>query len=229
VKDIVTSATPQRTGVSPTQREIRNSLANAANRTGVDFDFLLAKARVESGLRPGAAARSSSAAGLFQFTQSTWLSVIRDHGAKHGLAREAAAVMTDRSGAVDVADPALKREILALRKDPKVSALMAAEYARQNERYLETRLGREAGPADLYAAHLFGPAGAVRFLKALDADPAASAASLLPGAARANKSIFYAGGRARTVAEIQDWLAGRLDLGRPPGLALADDGGATAA
>lgn len=203
----------------PSIQDIRTAITKAAAKTGTDFHFLLANATAESSLRPHAKSTKSSAAGLHQFTQSTWLALIRDYGAKSGLKHFAAAIQTNRDGSVNVADPTLKHQILALRQNPELSATMAGEYARQNSRYLEGRLGRAINSTDLYAAHLFGPAGAVRFLKALETDPTAPAAGILPGAARANKSVFYMDGRAKSVGEIQDWLQQRMPEKTGPKLA----------
>ena len=169
----------------------------AAARSGADFDYLLGQARVESGLNTHAAAPTSSARGLFQFTQGTWLDMVRRHGAEHGMRAEAAILARG-------ATPAERAEILALRHDAGASAAMAAAFARDNAATLERRLGRSASPTDLYLAHFLGPAGAVRFLRARDANPDAAAASaVLPAAARANAGVFAtASGRARTIDEV---------------------------
>lgn len=169
----------------------------ASARTGVDFDYLVAQARVESGLNPRAAAPTSSARGLFQFTQGTWLDTVRRHGAEHGLAD--AAVILKRG-----ATPAERAAILDLRHDAGASSAMAAAFAQDNAATLERRLGRTASATDLYLAHFLGPAGAVRFLRARDAAPDAAAASaVLPAAARANAGVFTAaGGRARSLDEV---------------------------
>ncbi|TRW17920.1 transglycosylase SLT domain-containing protein [Glacieibacterium frigidum] len=169
----------------------------ASARTGVDFDYLVAQARVESGLDPRAAAPTSSARGLFQFTQGTWLDTVRRHGAEHGLG-DAAAIL--KRGAT----PEERVAILDLRLDAGASSAMAAAFAQDNAATLERRLGRTANATDLYLAHFLGPAGAVRFLRARDAAPDAAAASaVLPAAARANAGVFTAaGGRARTLDEV---------------------------
>ena len=162
----------------------------ASARTGVDFDYLLAQAKVESGLNPAAAAPTSSARGLYQFTAGTWLDTVRKHGAEHGLGWAADAL---KAGA----DPATRAAILDLRKDAGASSSMAAALASDNAKSLEHRLGRVAGATDLYLAHFLGAGGAARFLKARDADPAASAsAAVLPAAARANAGVFTAKGGA---------------------------------
>ena len=98
---------------------------------------------------------------------------------------------------------------------------MAAEFAADNQEYLESRLGRPMESVDLYLAHFLGAGGAERFLSAHDANPNAPAASLLPDAARANRSIFYASsGSPRSLSEIRERFAAKLGgsapLDRPP-------------
>ena len=79
---------------------------------------------------------------------------------------------------------------------------MAAELTASNAAYLRGRTGREPGAGDLYAAHFLGPAGAAKLMEAMQSRPGASAASLFPEAASANRSIFYRNGRHATVAEV---------------------------
>lgn len=179
----------------------RAAIARAAQATGVDFDYLLAQAKLESGLDPNARARTSSATGLYQFIGSTWLDTLKKHGAEHGLgwAGEAAA------------DPAMRGAVMALRNDPDASALMAAELASDNKLALAGMLGREPDASELYLAHFLGLQGAGQFLSALERDPAQSAASVLPGAAAANRAIFFApGGAPRAVGEVMGLIRGRL-------------------
>ena len=66
---------------------VEGALRNASQATGVDFDFLVRTARRESSFNPSAKAPTSSAAGLFQFVEQTWLATVKQHGAKHGLQR----------------------------------------------------------------------------------------------------------------------------------------------
>lgn len=171
------------------------AIRQAAERTGVEFAGLLSTARVESGFNPAAKAAGSSATGLFQFIDSTWLSMLSRHGGRHGIA------------------PSSRAEALGLRNDPYVSSLMAAEYMAENRAVLRARLGRDVGAPDLYLAHFLGSGGAARFLAAMACDPGASAAALFPKAARANRAIFYDGGRERSLAEMHATLSGRLDAG----------------
>jgi len=190
--------------------EVTSAIQKASASTGVDFGFLVAQAGQESSFQPDAKASTSSAAGLYQFVDSTWLGLVRDKGAQHGLGDLAAQIQTTDSGP-RVADPAVRRQILALRNDPTVAAAMAAEYAKMNGTQLQQDLGRAVGSTDLYRAHFLGTAGAAKFLSALDATPNATGASLLPDAAAANRGVFYdAQGTPRTVAQIYNHFASRF-------------------
>jgi hypothetical protein len=190
---------------------VGSAIRQAALSTGMDFSYLLGQAKIESGFNPNARARTSSATGLFQFVEQTWLATVKQHGADHGLGWAAAAIEKGPNGRYHVTDPAARQAILDLRKDPSAAASMAAEFASDNKKYLERRLGRAAEPVDLYLAHFLGAGGASKFLAAQDSDPAAAAASVVPAAARANRSIFYnKDGSARTLAEVRDRFAAKL-------------------
>jgi hypothetical protein len=191
---------------------VTDSIRRASRATGVDFGYLMAEAAQESGFRADAKAATSSATGLFQFTEGTWLEMVRRHGAGHGLAAEAAKIGTDGAGRPTVADPAQRKAILDLRRDPALSAAFAAEYARSNKGEIERATGRPAGSTDLYLAHFLGPTGAGSFLKAVQTAGSTAAADLFPEAASANRAIFYDGaGRARTVAEVYRGFADKID------------------
>ena len=190
----------------------------ASARTGVRFDYLLSQARLESSLNPNAHARTSSATGLFQFIEQTWLGMVKQHGTAHGLGWAADAIQRGRNGHYYVADPAMRRQILDLRRQPEAASAMAAEFASDNGRYLESRLGRPAQPVDLYLAHFLGAGGAARFLRAHDANPDGAAAAMLPAAARANRAVFYnRDGSARSFAEIRAHFAERMGGGAEAG------------
>src|SRR5665213_668461 len=114
------------------------ALQKAATATGSDFHYLLGTAMRESSLRPQAQSSTSSAAGLFQFVEQTWLGLVKEHGAKYGLGSMAGAITKDSAGHYRVADPQDHRAILALRNDPQVAALMAGEYANATRATLES-------------------------------------------------------------------------------------------
>ena len=108
----------------------------------------------------------------------------------------------------------MKSAILDLRNNPAVSASMAAEFASDNKASLEGSLGRGATGTDLYMAHFLGLGGARSFLKTMQANPGVSGAAMFPAAARANRSIFYdAGGNARSLGDIYQRFAAKLDKG----------------
>lgn len=199
---------------------VLDAVQNASARTGVDFDYLVDVARVESRFNPTAKAPTSSARGLYQFTKQTWLATLRRHGASHGLGWAANAIGQDTAGRFSVADPMLRDQILGLRDDPVASSNMAAALTSDNQDYIEGRLGRAAEPVDLYLAHFLGSAGAVRFLSAWSENPDQPGATMMPDAAGANRSIFYAAdGSMRSLGEIRDLFRAKLEADGGPGMA----------
>lgn len=211
-------------GVSAVQRgELHSAIARASAATGVDFNYLLAQAKLESGLDSSARAGTSSAAGLYQFTGGTWLETLDRHGSTHGLAW-ADSLISRSGGRATIDDPAARAQVMALRFDPNASALMAAELARDNSAELSAFLGREPDAAELYLAHFLGGAGARGFLGALQDNPQASAAGLFPKPAAANRPIFYDGARPRTVGEVMDLLRSKVAAAMEGGDALPQPG-----
>ncbi|MET0588488.1 MAG: lytic transglycosylase domain-containing protein [Novosphingobium sp.] len=185
---------------------VRGAIARAAERTGIDFNYLLAQAKLESRLDPAARAQTSSAAGLYQFTNGTWLQTLDRHGASHGLGWAEEAIEGGR-----LRDPAMRAQVMGLRYDADASALMAAELANDNRAALSVQLGRDPDAAELYLAHFLGIGGAGQFLTALATDPGQSAAAILPQAAAANRAIFYqASGEPRSVGGVMELLRGKV-------------------
>jgi len=201
-------------GSSAPHQRVTAAIAQASARTGVAFDYLLNQAQIESGMRPDARARTSSATGLYQFTRQTWLGTIKRHGSAHGLDWAGEAISQNASGHFTVHDPAIRNQILDLRMHPETAAVMAAEFASDNESYLQQRLDGNPEAVDLYLAHFLGAKAAGDFIVALRADPDQAAAPLFPAAAAANKSVFYnANGRARSLREIRDGFSAKLAAG----------------
>ncbi|HEX8421553.1 MAG TPA: lytic transglycosylase domain-containing protein [Sphingomonas sp.] len=212
---------------SITSGRIHSAIAQASSRTGVDFSYLLGQAKLESGLNASARAGTSSASGLYQFIEQSWLAVVKKHGAENGMAWAADSIGQTSSGRYTVADGATRQSILALRNDPAAASLMAAEHASDNKTALEDKLGRPANGTDLYMAHFLGLGGAKKFLSAMQNDPGASASSLFPAAASANRNIFYASnGQPRSLSQIYDRFATKLgnasaNAGAEPGARAA--------
>jgi hypothetical protein len=197
--------------LSAAREDVRSAIGLAARRTGVDFGYLMAQAKSESGLNPTAKAATSSASGLYQFIDQSWLGVVKQHGAKHGLGWAADAIQARRGGGFTVA-PELRQAVFSLREQAGPAALMAAEYASDNADSLSRSLGRQPSGTDLYFAHFLGLSGATKFLRAQCNNGDACAASLFPQEARANRSIFYAkDGSPRTLDQVYALMDRKLD------------------
>ena len=174
---------------------VKAAIARAAAATGVDFSYLLAQAKIESGFNPNAHAGTSSASGLYQFTKSTWAQTLAKHGDVLGLTGTS-------TGA----------QMQALRNDPSAAAMMAAELAGDNQVSLTNSLGRPPQASELYLAHFLGADGAGKFLSALQTDPTQSASALLPKAAASNRAIFFdASGAPRSVGAVMALIKGKMD------------------
>ncbi len=178
---------------------VQGAVKRASASTGAGFDFLMKMAARESGFDPNAQAKTSTAAGLFQFIEQTWFSSVKKYGGGHGLGAAANAITQNANGRYEVADPAAREKILNMRFNAEAASAMAGELANENKSMLESRLGRAASSADLYTAHFLGPAGAVKLLSAASN---VKAADLLPQAAGANRNVFYDGARAKSVGEV---------------------------
>lgn len=178
---------------------------NAVRRFNVSASYLAAMISRESGGDANAKNPSSSATGLTQFIDSTWLGILKD-----GVTAERMGVNV--SGMSDA-------DLLALRTDPNISIMMGAAYAEQNANYLQQATGRVPSEADLYLAHFLGPEGAATML---NADPNASAASVNPAAAGSNRGVFYYGkGEPKTVQQLRNDIARKFGQG-PSEVAYGD-------
>jgi hypothetical protein len=199
-------------------RWIVETILRASETTGVDPVYMMALADKESSFLPDRKARTSSAEGLFQFLSNTWLDVVRRFGARHGLATEAEAIQSV-NGQLTVEDETMKDHVLDLRRDPYLSALMAAEMKKRDRELIEKRLGRTITRSEFYLAHFFGVNSASKFMSLLDDKPKQSAPRVFPAAARANKSLFFTKSGKKTrqlsVAEvfskIDEMIDKRLD------------------
>lgn len=208
---------------------VEGAIQRAAKATGVDFGFLMKTAGRESGMNPQARSGASSAAGLFQFVEQTWLSTLKQHGSKYGYARYAQLISKGADGRYHVEGGEARRAVMDLRLDPHASSLMAGELAADHAAYLRGRTGRPPTSGELYAAHFLGPQGSARLIDAVENTPGAVAASLFPEAARANRSIFYRDGRPASVAQVYANLAkaaGPMEAAAPDAAPRPDpDGG----
>ena len=207
---------------------VEQAIQRAAQATGVDFSFLLKTAGRESGMNPAAKSGAVGCRSLFQFVEQTWLSTLKQHGAKHGYARYADLINKGGDGRYHVAGGEARRTVMDLRLDPHASSLMAGELTSDSAAYLKGRTGRSPTAGELYAAHFLGPQGSAKLIEAAETTPGATAAHLFPDAAHANKAIFYRDGHAATVGEVYANLTKAAGSAAPieaPVPAASPDGG----
>ena len=201
-----TSATAA-AGVDPARAKIAGSIKQAASTTGASFEYLLATAKMESNFNPKAAATTSSARGLFQFIDQTWLGTVKEAGAHLGYGKYADAITKNPSGSYSVSDPDARAAIMKLRDDPEAASSMAAVLTQSNSFKLTGKIGRRPTDAELYMAHFMGVGGAGKLIQNAEDNPNASAARMFPNAAAANQSIFYdRSGQARSVSQVYSVL-----------------------
>lgn len=141
---------------------------------------------VESDGNPNARNSRSSAAGLGQFIDSTWLSTLAKHRP-------------------DLVEGKSREELLSLKSDPQLSRDMTAAYAADNSGIL-SRAGLPVTPGSTYLAHFAGPQGAVGIL---NADPTTPVSAILtPGAIRANPFL-----QGMSAADLQAWADRKMGGG----------------
>jgi hypothetical protein len=195
--------------------KIAGAIRDAAQSTGASFEYLLTTAQIESNLNPAAQATTSSAKGLYQFIEQTWLATLKQAGPALGLGNYAAAIVQGADGRYMVPDPAARAAVMRLRSDPSASAMVAGVFTRGNEARLAAALGRAPSQGELYIAHFLGPDGASRLIGAATSQPQANAPAMFPAAAAANRSIFYdRAGSPRSAAAVYAKLTGRYEVAR---------------
>lgn len=150
--------------------------------------------KVESAGNARAKNPLSTATGLGQFIQSTWLRMMRDYRP-------------------DLVQRMTREQLLELRFDPALSREMVRNLARENESFLRTR-GHQITPGRLYLAHFLGPAGAHT---ALSADPGATVLTVM-GSAVVNANPFL---RGKTIADLRAWSDRKMRGGGGGAAAIA--------
>jgi hypothetical protein len=197
-------------GVDPSRARIAGAIKQAANTTGTSFEYLLATAKMESDFNPKATASTSSARGLYQFIDQTWLGTVKEAGTQLGYGKYADAIARSSSGTYSVSDPTARDAIMKLRDDPDAASSMAAVLTQSNSFKLTGKIGRRPTDSELYMAHFMGVGGAAKLISNAEDNPNASGAQLFPNAAAANRSIFYdRSGSARSVSEVYSVLTSR--------------------
>lgn len=137
----------------------------------------------ESGGDPNAKNPASSATGLGQFIDSTWLATIKKHRP-------------------ELAEGRSDAQLLALRSNANVSRDMTKAYAQDNAALLQNA-GFSVTPGNIKLAHFAGPGGA---LKVLGADPTTPVTKLLtPAAIEANPFL-----RNMDAGQLTTWAARQM-------------------
>lgn len=196
--------------IDPSRARVAGAIKQASGRTGVSFEYMLTTAKMESDFNPTAGASTSSAHGLYQFIDQTWLGTVKEAGGKLGYGGYADAITKTSSGSYTVSDASMKRSIMKLRDDPQAASDMAAVLTQSNSFKLTGLLGRRPSDSEMYMAHFMGVGGAAKLIANAEDNPRATAARLFPNAAAANRSIFYdKSGSARSVSEVYSVLSSR--------------------
>jgi hypothetical protein len=138
---------------------------------------------VESGGNPNAKNPNSSASGVGQFLDSTWVATVRQHRPDIAAGKSAA-------------------EIIALKGDRALGREMTRAYQQDNADYLTNR-GLPTTPGNIYLSHFLGPAGATEVLKA---DPNTPVVNVV-GQDVVNANPFLKG---MSAAETAAWAAKKM-------------------
>jgi hypothetical protein len=189
---------------------VSGAIKQASNSTGASFEYLLATAKMESDFNPTAGASTSSARGLYQFIDQTWLATVKEAGGELGYSQYADAITKTASGDYVVSDSATRQAIMKLRDDPAIASAMAGALTQSNSFQLTGMIGRRPSDSELYMAHFMGVGGAAKLITTAEDNPQANAARMFPSAAAANRSIFFdRAGSARSVSEVYSVLNAR--------------------
>lgn len=166
-----------------------------AKASGVDENLMLGIAYQESGLKTNAGAKGSSAKGLFQFVDGTWISAVDKYATRAGL------------------DPVLLKRGMGTANDPRFNpvwnTIMAAFHLTDMYKQAKKDLGRDPLPEEVYMYHGFGAGGAKYFLSKRDNEDsvAVTLGSSIKNYPSSNPYWFYPDGKisngARTVGGVK--------------------------
>ena len=184
---------------------IAGEILRAAKDTQFPADTLFAIAEKESSFDINNRPPKGSALGLMQFLDQTWLEAVKKYGEEFGLGDEAETILTRPDGEREhhyVEDEAEEDRILELRRDPYLSAVLAAKNLLAAKERIEARLETAMDERDLYLPHFLGANGAAKLLSNAEEKPDAKASKFFPKAARFNGSMFKAKGKQLTVGQF---------------------------
>lgn len=193
---------------------IASEILRAAKDTQFPADTLFAIAEKESSFDLNNRPPKGSALGLMQFLDQTWLEAVKKYGAEFGLGDEAELIRIRLEGKREhhfVDDKADEQRILEFRRDPYLSAALAAKNLLAAKERIEARLEKAMDERDLYLPHFLGTNGAAQLLSNADETPNATASKIFPKAARFNTAMFRAEGKQLTVGQFHQRLRSFLE------------------
>lgn len=155
-------------------------MTNSVSRT-VSDETLNCIIQIESGGRTAIKASTSSALGLGQFLNATWMATVKRHRP-------------------DLLEGRSEAQVLALRLDPSLSVELLARFTEDNQRIV----GMNCTGGDLYLAHFLGAGAAQRVCHANPSTPVIQLVGA--DAVRANKSIMA----GKTAGQVRAWAAKRM-------------------
>jgi hypothetical protein len=151
--------------------------------------------RAESNGDSNAKNRRSTAMGLGQFLDETWLDMIRAHRP-------------------DLAKAHSQAEILELRRDAKIAREITARFAERNAEVLKRR-GLPVTAGTLYLAHFAGAAGAVAILSATENADAALVMATADATGRTKREKIVKANpflERFTVADLRNWADRKMQV-----------------
>ena len=189
--------------------EIIDTLHQVSQETGADFQQLIITAMIESDLGRVTISSKSTARGVYQFIEPTWLVLMKRYGNRIGYQSYADAITFNAEThhpEVKGGIP-LRQKILDLRYDNRISALLKTYQAQDEKRVLARfKNGQNITVTDHYIAHMLGLSLARTFYKLKQSESDYILAHLKDSnfrqAVQLNRSFFYdEHGRALNAAQ----------------------------
>jgi hypothetical protein len=175
---------PTSVRTSKPSEAILAAIRSGSTKAGTDTRLMYAFAGVESSFRGDVDAGTSSAQGLYQFTEGTWSDMMKRY-------------------------PSLKYT-MEDRKDPEKASYVAGLYINSLQKKLAKVLGRPPSMGEIYLSYFLGENGGPRFLREMMANPNGIAADSFPTQAKANRNVFYSGDTALTYAQVLAKFEGKI-------------------
>jgi hypothetical protein len=204
-EQIVTGMSVHEFGEYKVSQHVAGEILRAAKDTRFPADTLFAIAEKESSFDVNIRPPKGSALGLMQFLDQTWLEAVKTYGKEFGLGDEAEMILTRPDGKREhhyVEDEGEEDRILELRRDPYLSAALAAKNLLAAKERIEARLDTAMDERDLYLPHFLGANGAAKLLSHAEEKPDAKASKFFPKAARFNGTMFKAKGKQLTIGQF---------------------------